>query len=261
MRAVNVLIFEIDTKACNFYLITSVFRLVLLTQTTNEMKKIVLVVLITVLGTSVFAQKTATRKLDKFTSISVAEGIDATLVKGSSYQAVVKASNIDMEDVLTEVSGGRLKVHLDGHNHRNIDVSVEVTFVSLNEVSGSSAADIKSSSVIEADVLEINGSSASDIHLKVKARELRVEVSSSADVVLSGSADKQIVEVSSAADYKAFDLVSKEADITASSAADANVNVTENLSAIASSGASVRYKGNPDKVRERSSSGGDIDNY
>lgn len=225
------------------------------------MKRIAVLLLITVLGTSVFAQKTATRKLDKFTSLSAAEGIDVDLVKGSSYQAVVTADGIDLEDVLTEVSGGKLKIHLDGNNHRNIDVSVEVTFVSLEAIRASSAADVKSKSVIEGDMLDIDASSAADIHLKVKVKELTVDASSSADIVLSGTADKQTVEVSSAADYKAFELVSKVADVSASSAADANVNVTDELDAHASSGASVRYKGNPDKVREHSSSGGDVDKY
>ena len=225
------------------------------------MKRIAVLVLITVFGTSVFAQKTATRKLEKFTAISASEGIDVTLVKGSSYEAKITASGIEMEDVLTEVSGGRLKIHLDGGNHRNIDVNVEVTFVSLNEIRASSAADIKSSSVIEADMLEIDASSAADIDLKIKVKELHVDASSSADITLSGTADKQNVDISSAADYKAFELVSKEGDISASSAADANVNVTESLYASASSGASVRYKGNPDKVKEHSSSGGDVEQY
>ncbi|MCB0504735.1 MAG: DUF2807 domain-containing protein [Cyclobacteriaceae bacterium] len=225
------------------------------------MKRIAVLVLITVFGTSVFAQKTATRKLEKFTAISASEGIDVTLVKGSSYEAKITASGIEMEDVLTEVSGGRLKIHLDGGNHRNIDVNVEVTFVSLNEIKASSAADIKSSSVIEADMLEIDASSAADIDLKIKVKELHVDASSSADITLSGTADKQNVDISSAADYKAFELVSKEGDISASSAADANVNVTESLYASASSGASVRYKGNPDKVKEHSSSGGDVEQY
>lgn len=225
------------------------------------MKRIAVLVLITVFGTSVFAQKTATRKLEKFTAISASEGIDVTLVKGSSYEAKITASGIEMEDVLTEVSGGRLKIHLDGGNHRNIDVNVEVTFVSLNEIKASSAADIKSSSVIEADMLEIDASSAADIDLKIKVKELHVDASSSADITLSGTADKQNIDISSAADYKAFELVSKEGDISASSAADANVNVTESLYASASSGASVRYKGNPDKVKEHSSSGGDVEQY
>lgn len=208
-----------------------------------------------------FAQNGTTRKLDKFTSISVSEGIEVNLIKGSSYQAKITANNIDMEDILTEVSGGNLKVHLDGNNHNNVNVSIDVTFVSLVSVKASSAADVNSNSVIEADEFKIKASSAADVNLKLKVKSLDVEASSAADVEVSGFANSQTVDISSASDYKAFDLKSKTGNISASSAADAKVNVSENLDASASSGGSVKYKGNPEKLREHSSSGGDVREY
>ncbi len=212
-------------------------------------------------STSVFAQNKDARKLDKFTTISVAEGIDVNLIKGNTYEAKITAHNIDFKEILTEVSDGKLKVHLDGNNHNNIDVSIDITFVSLEGVYASSAANIKSSSVIVASSLKIKASSAADINLEVKVGTLKVSASSAADVVLSGTADSQNVDISSASDYKAFDLKSKTAEVSASSAADARVYASESLDASASSGASIKYKGNPDKLRERSSSGGDVRDY
>ncbi len=210
---------------------------------------------------SVFAQNKDARKLQKFTSISVAEGINVTLIKGNSYEAKITARNIDLEEILTEVSGGNLKIHLDGNNHNNIDVSIDVTFVTLEAVKASSAADVRSNSVIEASNFRVRASSAADITLEIKVETLEVAASSAADIILSGSTDSQKVDISSASDYKAFDLKSKTADISASSAADARVYVSESLEASASSGASIKYKGNPDKIRERSSSGGDVREY
>lgn len=208
-----------------------------------------------------FAQNGTTRKLDKFTSISVSEGIEVNLIQGSSHQAKITARNIDLDEILTEVSGSTLKVHLDGNNHNNVNVSIDVTFVSLVSVKASSAADVNSNSVIEADEFKIKASSAADVNLKLKVKSLDVEASSAADVEVSGFANSQTVDISSASDYKAFDLKSKTADVSASSAADAKVNVSENLDASASSGGSVKYKGNPEKLREHSSSGGDVREY
>ena len=208
-----------------------------------------------------FAQNGTTRKLDKFTSITVSEGIEVNLKKGSSHQAVITAKNIDLDEILTEVSGSTLKVHLDGNNHNNVNVSIDVTFVNLESVKASSAADVNSNSVIEADEFKIRASSAADVTLELKVKSLDVEASSAADVEVSGSATSQTVDISSASDYKAFELKSKTGDVSASSAADAKVNVSENLDASASSGASVKYKGNPEKLREHSSSGGDVREY
>ncbi len=225
------------------------------------MKKVAIYASLLLLGFSAVAQNTDKRKLDKFTTISVSEGIDVRLIKGSTYEAEITARNIDLDEILTEVSGGHLKVHLEGNNHNNVNVSIDVTFVSLEGIYASSAADIKSSSVIEASNLKIKASSAADIDLEIKVSTLDVSASSAADVVLSGTADSQDVDISSASDYKAFDLKSKVADVSASSAADARVTVSESLDAHASSGASIKYKGSPDKLRERSSSGGDVREY
>ena len=225
------------------------------------MKKSLIYLLLFALSTSVFAQSGATRKLDKFTSISVSEGIDVNLKKGSSHKAEITAKNIDLEDILTEVSGSTLKIHLDGNNHNNVNVTIEVTFVSLEGVRAMSAADVTSYSVIEASDFKVKASSAADVTLELKVNTLEVDASSAADITLSGTAGSQTVEISSAADYKAFELKSKTANVSASSAADAKVSASESLDASASSGGSVKYKGNPDKLRERSSSGGDVREY
>lgn len=226
------------------------------------MKKSLIYLFVFALSASAFAQSGATRKLDKFTSISVSEGIEVNLVKGNSHQAKITFyKNVDLEEVLTEVSGSTLKIHLDGNNHTNVDVRIDVTFVSLESVRASSAADVTSSSVIEASDFKVKASSAADVTLELKVKTLKVDASSAADVTLSGSTDSQSVDISSAADYKAFDLKSKTANVSASSAADAKVNVSENLDASANSGGSVKYKGNPAKLREHSSSGGDVKEY
>lgn len=225
------------------------------------MKKSLIYLILLVFSSAAFAQSSATRKLEKFTAISVSEGINLNLVKGNSYQAKITVKNIDLEDVLMEVSGSTLKIHLEGNSHHNIDVTIELTFVTLESIRASSAADVTSKSVIVASDFKIKASSAADIVLELKVNTLEVDASSAADIELSGTANSQTVDLSSAADYKAFDLKSKSANVSVSSAADAMVNVSEKLEASASSGGSIKYKGNPEKIRERSSSGGDVREY
>ena len=225
------------------------------------MKKIVLILLTLGFATSVFAQNTETRKLKSFTSLSVSEGIEVNLIKGSSTQAVITAKGMDLEEVLTEVSSGTLKIHLDGNNHNNVDVTIDLTYQTLESIRASSAAEVHSTSVIESNIFVIKASSAAEVMIKIKTKQLDVEASSAAEITVSGSADSQKVDVSSASEYKAFELISKVANVSASSAAEAKVNVSDELDASASSGAEVKYKGNPDKIREHSSSGGDVTQY
>jgi hypothetical protein len=208
------------------------------------------------------AQRSETRKLPSFDELSVGESITVEMRKGSSEEAIVEVRGADLDDVLTDVIGGRLKIEMRYRmGYRNVDVRVRLTFVELEEISVSSSADLFCEDVITGKSLELDVSSSGDASLKIDVEELEVEVSSSGDLELEGNCESQYVRASSSGDYNGFDLVSSFADIRASSGADVEVNVTEEIEADASSGASIYYRGNPDKVYVDSSSGGKVRKY
>lgn len=239
-------------------------------------------ILITAFGILVagftFAQQEETRSLDSFSKVTAQEGVNVYLKKGSREEARVVSRSEDLEDVLTEVSGGRLKVHLEGNSHRNVDVDVYVTYVSINAIGASSSANIKADGTIEtdgdfdvdvsssgdivasikADELEIDASSSGDARLNVEVNSIDAEVSSSGDIEVTGSAREQDISASSAGDYDAYDVESDEVRANVSSGGSIKINVTSKLDARASSGGSVRYKGSPKYLDANSSSGGSV---
>ena len=205
------------------------------------------------------AQSKEDRSLSSFDRLSVGEAITVYLTQGSSESATVEISGADLDDVVTEVSGNRLKIEMEGNrNYRDLEVTVYVTYRSLDELSVSSAADLYTRGPIKASSLEIDVSSAGDAEVEVDVDELIVEVSSSGDLTVSGNANSQKVGVSSAGSYYGYDMTSKSARVNVSSAGSAKVNVAEDIKASASSGGSVRYKGNPDRRDTNSSSGGSV---
>ena len=111
--------------------------------------------LITLLGIFVagaaLAQSEETRSLSSFSEISAHEGIDVFIKAGDKEEARIVSDSHDLDEVLTEVSGGRLKIHLEGNNHRNIDVDVYVTYKSINAISASSAASLTAEGTIDAN--------------------------------------------------------------------------------------------------------------
>ena len=208
---------------------------------------------------SVQAQNTENRTLSNFSELSVGEAISVTLIPGNKNEAVLKVRNIDLDDVQTHVSGGRLKIELRGNHHGNIDVEITLTYKSINSISVSSAADVVTKGPIKSASLDISVSSAGDAILDIVADKIDVDVSSSGDLTISGTTNSQRVSISSAGDYDGFDLQCKEAYVRASSAGSARINATNKIDAKASSAGSIKYKGNPDKVYVNSSSGGDVD--
>lgn len=245
------------------------------------MKKTYLMTLLGVLVTgAVFGQSKETRSLSSFSEITAHEGIDVIIKEGNKEEARIESDSHDLDEVLTDVSGGRLKIHLEGNNHRNVDVTVYVTYKSIDRIAASSAANLSSDGPIDAnggdfdvdvssagdidatinnaDEIEIDASSSGDARLKVQANSIDAGVSSAGDIEVDGTAKKQDIEASSSGDYDAYDVESEEVEASASSAGSIKVNVSEKIDARASSGGSVRYKGNPRYVDSNSSSGGSV---
>lgn len=206
------------------------------------------------------AQERETRSIGSFDEISVSEAITVELKKGSKEEAIVEVEGADLDDIVTEVSGDRLRVEMrnGGRNYRNANVKVYVTYVELEEIDVSSAADVYSDGVISTEKLDVEVSSAGDVDIEVDVDVLEVRVSSAGDMEVKGRANKQYVKVSSSGDYDGYDLESKIAEVDASSSGDARVFVTEKLDADASSAGSISYRGDPEKVYADSSSGGRV---
>ena len=205
------------------------------------------------------AQNNEVRPLDSFDEIKVGQSIDVILIEGSAEQAEVSVRGADLEDVITRVSGDRLKIEMaPGKNYWNVDVKVIVTYKELEEISASSSSDVESEGVISADELRVDVSSSADVSISIDTKMLDVEVSSSGDLEIEGVTQEQYVRVSSSGDYDGFDLESEMAEVRVSSSGDVKVNVTKRIDATASSSGTVLYKGNPEKEYVDTSSSGRV---
>jgi hypothetical protein len=205
-----------------------------------------------------FAQQTETRSLGSFSGVKAAEGIDVYLKKGDRESAKVEVSGTDVSNVITEVSGSYLKIHMKDGRYHTVDAKVYVTYVSLSKLSASSAGSIYSEGPIKANAMEISASSAGSVEVSIEAGSVEVSASSAGDIELKGKATTSSVEASSAGEIDAYDLEAKTVQAEASSGGSLKINVVENLTAHASSGGSIRYRGNPDKSVTNSSSGGSV---
>lgn len=210
---------------------------------------------------SVIAQET--RKLADFNEVSAATGIKVVLVSSSETKAVVEIENGDPDDVLTEVKGARLSIKFESNrswnrSDRNRKAKVTVYYKALNEISVSSGAMLSAGNIIKSALLELEGSSGGIMELDVDCEDLSVGVSSGGIVRVSGEAESLKVDVSSGGVMKGENLDCRRVNADASSGGVATFKVEEVLDADASSGGSIRYTGNPEKIRSNSSSSGSI---
>ncbi len=222
------------------------------------MKKIGFLMFTMLMSIWTLGQEVEDRKLDSFDEVQVSQGIDAYLEKGTKESVRVEVRGIPLDDVLTEVYGDRLKVHLSRNRWRDYSITVRITYVELEQISASSAANVFVKNILTGDRMILDVSSAADIEAKVDVNELEADASSSGDIEVTGKAKYLDVDVSSAGGVDAYDLEAEFVRVDASSGAGAKVYAVKEIDAEASSGASVRYRGNPQKSRTDTSSGGSV---
>lgn len=204
------------------------------------------------------AQETQTRAIGPFSGINVAEGIDVYLKKGDKESARVEVTGTQVGNVITEVSGSYLKVHMKDGHYRKTSVKVYVTYVKLEKLSASSGGNIFSEESLKSGSLKIHASSAGSIEIGAEADRIEISASSAGQVEVRGKTTTLDADASSGGQINAYDLEAKKVTAEASSGGEAKVSVSDDIMANASSGGSVRYRGDPTKSMTNSSSGGSV---
>lgn len=221
------------------------------------MKKFLVVAFISIVSIA-SGQQSENRNVGSFKGVKVAEGIDVYLKKGDKEALRVEVTGIKTGDVITEVSGDYLKIHMSEGRYRDRTVKVYVTYVEISKLSASSASNIFAEGPIKAKQFSLSASSAATIDIELETDDLEVGASSAADLELRGKAGRVEINCSSAGEVDAYNLVAEVVQADVSSGGSAKVNATKEINAHASSGGSIRYKGNPERSNTNSSSGGSV---
>ncbi len=209
---------------------------------------------------SAAANDRETREVSGFNAIKVSSGIDLYLKMGDTESVEIVADDDIMDKIITRVEDGVLRIYVkDRISWRwRMERKAYVTVKEIEKIDASAGSDVKGNSTITAYDLEINASSGSDVELDVKVDNLDLDVSSGSDAKMTGLAKNFRAEASSGADIHASELRTKNCEVRVSSGSDASVNVSNELTARASSGGDIRYTGNPEIKDISESSGGDV---
>lgn len=206
-----------------------------------------------------------TKQLDAFQSVDVSGNIKLTLIPSDEHKAIINVTKGNIDNLIAEVKGKTLKLKFKNKSGWNWGgnqnkAEIELYFTDLEFLEASAGANVDAQAALSSENMRIDASSGASIKLDIECETLRVEVSSGASLKLEGTANTHGVDVSSGASYNAIDLIAQEVKVDASSGASAKVYASKSLEAEASSGGSIRYKGNPDTTNLDSGrySGGSI---
>jgi Putative auto-transporter adhesin, head GIN domain len=210
-------------------------------------------------------QNAQVRNVKGFHGIRIANGIHLYLNQGNEEAVAVSASDPTYRDyIVTEVHNGILEIYLNKEHWNwwhDIDRKKLRAYVSckvLDELKAASGARVEVDGSIKSDELKLDFSSGANFIGTVQVSKLKAGANSGAEAEISGSATNCTVEAGSGGSLKAYDLVTDICDASTSSGASLSITVNKELSASASSGGEIHYKGTG-VIREISTgSGGEV---
>jgi Putative auto-transporter adhesin, head GIN domain len=199
------------------------------------------------------------REIPSFNAIKASAGLNVNVRFGEERSEIEVLADENLhEHIKTEVSNGVLKIYTRKNIRKARSKDIYVYAGDINELDVSSAAQIIGENILIADKLDIVASSAGKIGLELDCSYVEVNVSSSAAVLLAGRTKTFDAEASSAGEIHARDFQTEECKIGVSSAAKAEINVMQSLSADASSAGNIVFTGNPQERKINTSSAGRV---
>ncbi len=202
------------------------------------------------------------RNVSGFHAIEVSGGIDLYLSQGEEAVAVSAAKTDYRDKIITEVKNGVLKIWVDWKNGVKLNwdnrkLKAYVSVKSLDGLKASGGSDVDVDGTIKTTKLDMDISGGSDFKGNIESDELKIEASGGSDVSVSGKATKLNIDVSGGSDFSGYDLASDICNVEASGGSDVRVTVNKELSADASGGSDVYYKGSG-LIRDLKTSGSSI---
>jgi hypothetical protein len=191
-----------------------------------------------------------TRDVKDFTKVSFGVAGNLYINIGPVFKVVLEGDKKDLEEIITDVSGGRLVIKKDNNWRFNFNdkVTVYITMPELKGlgVSGSGKAEIKDA--VKAEDLDLSVSGSGKIFTNdLMVSKLGCSISGSGDIVPggNGTAIKADISISGSGNYEGGALKIESAEIHISGSGNCSCNVTESLRASVSGSGNVTYEGNP----------------
>lgn len=195
---------------------------------------------------------------ENFTEIRGSAGLDVYLTQGNEYKIMVEADENLQQFIETDITNGKLHITTSENISWSEAKKVYVTFVEVNSIEASSGAEVVGKSLIKSETLSLKSSSGAELEVEVFSKDITAKTSSGAEIKVSGKASSLLAKASSGSELDAKELLVVTCTAEASSGANIKVNVKELLDANASSGADIRYYGNPTSVNANKSSSGSV---
>ena len=226
------------------------------------MKKIALLLIVALVSTASMAQKKENRQVDDFTYVSFGVSGDLVIIQGSKSEVILEGDEEVLENIETIVTGDKLKIKSKSNDWswwgNSNKIRATVTLKDFTGVNVSGSGDVTNRGTLKGGDVELRVSGSGEIELAMQANDVDCRISGSGNIDLSGSGKTGSLSISGSGDLDASDFELETMSISISGSGGASVYATKELDSRISGSGTVRYKGDPDKVSNRSSGSGKL---
>lgn len=204
-----------------------------------------------------------TRDVGDFHAIKAFGGVEVRLVKGKPGKIYIESNRIRLEDIITEVNRGTLKIKprnsaLFNEMNRHWYIRVEVTYDYLDEIRATAGAKVISRNSVKTDRILILANTGGEIDIRLDAHTVESQVGTGAVVELSGTTKYHNSNVSMGGELDAFYLECDYVVVRSTLGGVANMRANKEIEASAGLGGVVGVRGEPMYISRRTTLGGEI---
>lgn len=194
-----------------------------------------------------------TRKVDKFTEISLRVGATLHLEQGENQNLEIVAKSSTLEELITEVKDGKLIIRFPNKDFfwKTFQPGEIIIYVTVPEITGlgvSGSGDILAEDGIKTKDLELAVSGSGNIKMNdLDAVAVKSIISGSGNIILAGDkgAEDLSVAISGSGDFKGLDFNADDVNVKVSGSGNVGVTANKNLTVRVAGSGDVTYKGHP----------------
>lgn len=185
------------------------------------------------------------RKITPVNRLEIKDRIRVNLEQSDEYNLVIEADSNLIELIKTEIVDSILIIELTEKVSSYHTLKADIKAKDLKNISVEGGARLQTINEFVTDDLDFSASSGSKFDLALNCKSLDCDISSGAHGSIMGRSGKLKVDITSGANLDAKELETEEVYAHANSGAILSVFATGNIDVKSTSGAHVKYYGEP----------------
>ncbi len=235
------------------------------------MKKLIPVLLLSILVSTAFAQKywgkgiqgkgpVVEKELDleKINGFALGVFADVILKKGKQQRILVVGQANIVDNIKTKVKKQSWSIEFIEQVKNCKDLTIYITLPEIEDISLGGSGTISTEDTFTTGNCNISLGGSGSLQLNLDAQRISTSLGGSGNIKLAGQSDEINISVAGSGDIYALGLEVKECHVSIAGSGDVEISVTDELAVSTVGSGDVRYKGFP-SIEKSSIGSGDVE--